>query len=156
MTTTSTTGYVDVDAPSISPSRLYGTPLSEAWSAVQGVEDGSCPNTRRSQSRRLKKPRPKFVPDMPPSPPADPAEVLARTEYNHSTRISQTTVSDVTTQDSARPTLKHQKSVVKAVRQTVDRLTKCRKSVEGMDERWVLVNISHKVTQHLVCAVEPE
>ena len=75
MTTTSTTGYVDVDTPS-----QYSRGDSETWSTLRGVAHRSYPN-RLPVPRRLRKPKP--VPGD--SAPASPDEVLARSEYNHTT-----------------------------------------------------------------------
>ncbi|KAI0826332.1 hypothetical protein BC629DRAFT_1587152 [Irpex lacteus] len=83
MTTTSTTGYVDVDTPS---TYSYATSLqeispSEAWSTVHGLDYESYSNRRKpaERGRRLQKPR-KYLHVV---NPADPAEVLARPMYNH-------------------------------------------------------------------------
>ncbi|KAI0088918.1 hypothetical protein BDY19DRAFT_156824 [Irpex rosettiformis] len=83
MTTTSTTGYVDVETPSTYSyaSSLQEISPSEAWSTLRGLDYESCPNRRKpaERGRRLQKPR-KY---LHVGNPADPAEVLARPMYNH-------------------------------------------------------------------------
>ena len=161
MTTTSTTGYVNVETPSVSgtqapsapPFRSDGTP-SEAWSS--GIE-GPLPNTKRN--RKLRKLRPLTQVTL----PADPAEVLARTQYNHTVSRSDASSPHSESPSSyaaehaapAAKNLKRQKSMVKVVKDTVDRLTRCRRGSESSDDMWVCVNVAHKVTQY-VCALDLE
>jgi hypothetical protein len=77
MTTTSTTGYVDVDAPS-----EYSHGNTEEWTTLHETNFNSCPNRPLDNRRRLRKPRRPVRGD---SAPASPEEVLARSEYNHTT-----------------------------------------------------------------------
>lgn len=83
MTTTSTTGYVDVETPSTYSyaSSSHDISPSEAWSTLRSIDYESCPNRRppADRGRRLQKPR-KYLHVV---DPADPAEVLARPMYNH-------------------------------------------------------------------------
>lgn len=83
MTTTSTTGYIDIDSPSVYSytSTVQAPPLSEMWSTLQGLDFKSSPNKRAQRRRRLQKPRRGLHVLM----PADPREVLARPAYNHVT-----------------------------------------------------------------------
>lgn len=74
MTTTSTTGYVDVETPSV-----YSQGESEAWSRIGEPHFGSYPNKPRDTRRRLRKPKPLRGSEV----PARPDEVLARAEFNH-------------------------------------------------------------------------
>lgn len=76
MTTTSTTGFVDVDTPS-----EYSLGVTEAWSTLHEAEYETCPNRPTDTRRRLRKPRPAPTDDT----PASPEEVLARSEFNHTT-----------------------------------------------------------------------
>ncbi|KAI0341307.1 hypothetical protein BDW22DRAFT_289233 [Trametopsis cervina] len=81
MTTTSTTGYIDIDTPSV---YSYATtaregPPSEAWSTLQDLDFASAPNRPVERGNRLHKPRRGLHVHI----PADPAEVLARPTYNH-------------------------------------------------------------------------
>ncbi|KAI0694496.1 hypothetical protein BC835DRAFT_1415253 [Cytidiella melzeri] len=81
MTTTSTTGYVDIDTPSVYSytTTVRATTPSEAWSTIHGYNFQSCPNRPPDRGRRLQKPRRGLHVVI----PADPAEVLARPTYNH-------------------------------------------------------------------------
>ncbi|GJE98341.1 hypothetical protein PsYK624_145690 [Phanerochaete sordida] len=77
MTTTSTTGYVDIETPSV-----YSQDGSETWSTLHESDPQTCPNRPMDTRRRLRKQRP--LPGD--SAPASPDEVLARTEYNFHAR----------------------------------------------------------------------
>jgi hypothetical protein len=81
MTTTSSTGYVDIDTPSVYSytTTVRETSPSEAWSTIHGPDLGSCPNRPVDRGRRLQKRRQGLHLHI----PADPAEVLARPMYNH-------------------------------------------------------------------------
>lgn len=93
MTTTSTTGYVDVESPSVHsymhPYMAAAADLvtSEAWSTLQEIDFESYPNRADEHGPRLQKPHrgARIL------TPADPAEVLARPTYNH---VSETVSND--------------------------------------------------------------
>lgn len=105
MTTTSTTGYIDIDSPSVySYTTTVAGTTTEAWSTLQGVDFESCPNRPGERGRRLQKPRRGAHVLI----PADPAEVLARPTYNH---VSETVPDD-------RPCLRRFKSLPKLPRIT--------------------------------------
>ncbi|EKM56277.1 uncharacterized protein PHACADRAFT_253318 [Phanerochaete carnosa HHB-10118-sp] len=84
MTTTSTTGYVDVDTPSV----YSQDDSSEAWSTLHEPAPHTCPNRPADTRRRLRKQRPPG-PLPGDSAPASPDEVLARPAYNHMTGLAE-------------------------------------------------------------------
>ena len=105
---------------------------SEGISDFEDVDGSSgfyAPSPTTESRRLLKKPRRELSLDT----PANPAEVLAREEYNH-----------IFPQTSAG--LRTQRSFAKA-KVLLDMLTKYKK---GEDERWVCVELTHKVTQHVL------
>ncbi|PIL26884.1 hypothetical protein GSI_11064 [Ganoderma sinense ZZ0214-1] len=190
VTTTSTDRYVEVDHPSQAEAYSYeqrsqrthyqrhsqqplmkGKPsnasvISEsAWSTLRDVERNICFNVPLEIGRRLKKTRsPRRSPS--PTPPADPAEVLARQNYNHLPSPSYDDESELSTWSGThgrqgcvpvpnvsipRPltpkgSLRRGKSLLNRVV-----LGNLRRG-EGKDDQWVYVEVEHKVKQRM-CAV---
>lgn len=152
MTTTSTTNYIDVDPPSICPSGHHHldicsqTPCSpcspppeaERMSDFEDVSRSSgfyASPSPTSETRRLLKKTRREPSSSSSDAPADPREVLAREEYNHIYPQSPSC-------------LRKQRSFAKA-KVLLDKLTKCKRG--GGDDRWVCVEVTHKVTQHVLC-----
>ena len=189
VTTTSTDRYVEVDHPSQAEAYSYeqrsqrthyhqrhsqqplmkgkpGSVISEsAWSTLRDVERNICFNVPLEIGRRLKKTR--SSPRRSPTPPADPAEVLARQYYNHLPSPSYDDESDMSTWSGThgrhggcvpvpnvsipRPltpkgSLRRGKSLLNRVV-----LGNLRRG-EGKDDQWVYVEVEHKVKQRM-CAV---
>ena len=106
-----------------------------------------------------------------PAPPADPREVLARRHYNHTPAPSSSshtavgcagsadghTDSDCGSSGSQSPSpSRRYGSPIAALRRKKSLLQRvvpaCRRGGDAGDERWVYVDVEHKVTQR-VCAV---
>ncbi|RPD53453.1 hypothetical protein L227DRAFT_589329 [Lentinus tigrinus ALCF2SS1-6] len=169
VTTTSTSRYVEVDHPS--QAEQYSCEQTfvnsepsvheSAWSTLRDAERNICFNVPLEIGRRLKKHRPSR---SPPSVPADPQEVLARQYFNHLPSPAPTDSSDLSTwsgigvhgrqgcggamhgMDSV-----GRKSSLKRAGSLLHRVVQCKKH-EEKDERWVYVEVEHKVKQR-VCAV---
>ncbi|KAI1784645.1 hypothetical protein LXA43DRAFT_196117 [Ganoderma leucocontextum] len=182
VTTTSTDRYVEVDHPSQAEAYSYeqrsqrthcqrqsqqplfkGKPSSinseAAWSTLRDVERNICFNVPLEFGRRLKKQR---SPRRSPTPPVDPAEVLARQYYNHLPSPSYDDESDVSTWSGTHgrqgcvPNITRPltpKGSLKRGKSLLNRVVSgnLRKS-EGKDDRWVYVEVEHKVKQRM-CAV---
>lgn len=135
----------------------WRTPTLDAFEFLEGVS----PNSPREFRRRLKKMRRyQPPPTCPPShsshdssdaselnEPASPEEVLARHEYNHVSPCAS---------PRPRPGLRRQKSFTAKMRKSVvEKLTKLvpsnlKEDGGGNDDRWVWVEVTHKVTQHVL------
>ncbi|OBZ78472.1 hypothetical protein A0H81_02801 [Grifola frondosa] len=127
VTTTSTSRYIEVDYPSTIADNGPENALNEdEWSTLADADRAFCFNIPLERRRRLRKPR---TPSRSStgSLPADPAEVLAREQYNHASSTS----SERSPRRSA--------TLTKAILQ---RLAKGRKHVD--DERWVCIEVKHK------------
>ena len=170
VTTTSASRYVEVDHPS--QAEQYSCEQTfvnsepsvheSAWSTLRDAERNICFNVPLEIGRRLKKHRPSrlAVPG-----PADPAEVLARQYFNHLPSPAPTDSSDLSTwsgigvhgrqgcggmhmhmSDSV-----GRKSSLKRAGTLLHRVVQCKKH-EEKDDRWVYVEVEHKVKQR-VCDV---
>ncbi|KAH8089877.1 hypothetical protein BXZ70DRAFT_494489 [Cristinia sonorae] len=148
-------------------SETWRTPTLDAFEFLEG----ECPNSPREFRRRLKKMRRHRHPPPPPvctSPcshnhhhhqqhlddlnePASPEEVLARHEYNHVSAPSPSRCSGGSFSKTPRPPgLRRQKSFTAKMRKSVvEKLTKFGGAGAG-DEQWVWVEVTHKVTQHVL------
>ena len=171
MTTTSTTNYIDVDPPSICAFGHHDCPSGNCCNnendthgiaAAPHCGPGPCgcvdegmsefehlcaasgfyppiPSPTSETRRLLKKTR--KTPSPPPPPPvsydapADPAEVLAREAYNH-----------IYPRSPPGLMIRKQKSFAKA-KEFLDKWTVNKKKT---DESWVCVEVTHKVTQHVI------
>jgi len=134
VTTTSTTNYVEVDFPPDLESRKAFEDDTSSWETVRGVDRAFCLNVPPPErTRRLKKAR--AEPKPVPLSPARPAEVLARTHYNH--------VEPSGTPSSPTSSMRRKTSVARA-KALLDRLGKCVKHED--EEGWVCVEVKQKVT----------
>ncbi|TCD62079.1 hypothetical protein EIP91_007501 [Steccherinum ochraceum] len=144
-------------------SETWRTPTLDAFEFLEG----ECPNSPREFRRRLKKMRRYPQPLQThhtastsscsePREPASPDEVLARHEYNHVSPLSTPTSSPTL---RPRPQqLRRQKSFTAKMRKSVvEKLTRLVPTPRddhhgggGVDERWVWVEVTHKVTQHVL------
>ncbi|TFK81587.1 hypothetical protein K466DRAFT_333897 [Polyporus arcularius HHB13444] len=168
VTTTSTSRYVEVDEPSqaeqYSCERTYVNSApsvhESAWSTLRDAERNICFNVPLEFGRRLKKHRPSR---SPPPGPADPAEVLARQTFNHHLPSpAPTASSDLSTWSGVggTPTARgcgpstadrERRLSLKRTKSLLHRVVQCKKH-EVKDDRWVYVEVEHKVKQR-VCAV---
>ncbi|KAI9061522.1 hypothetical protein FKP32DRAFT_1575737 [Trametes sanguinea] len=174
VTTTSTSRYVEIDHPRTEESRTprrspLGAPSEHesTWTTLRDVERDICFNVPLETGRRLRKPRsppasqpasrsPDTLPASPTSP-ADPAEVLARRYYNHvppPSRGSPHSSSTACTSSGSSSRSGGEGAYRGGLRRTkalLQRVVSCKKGDE--DERWVCVEVQHKVKQR-VCAVD--
>jgi len=121
-TTTSTSDYVEVDKDHDS--------LYSSWSAIEPqYQYGSSPNCPRS-TRRLRKRRPDHL-------TASPAEALSRHVISQTAKASPQ--SEIATSSD---------KLSQSLRRFAGRLGKLKTSQP--DERWVCVDVKHKISQHLV------
>ncbi|KAI0703325.1 hypothetical protein C8Q76DRAFT_632341 [Earliella scabrosa] len=182
VTTTSTSRYVEVDHPSqaeqyscektcVNSSRASSARMS-AWSTLRDVDRQICFNVPLEFGRRLKKHRAPRRPSSAPATPADPAEVLARRFYNHIPSPGRASgMSDMSTWSGVGHALAHGRNTkacgggsgggggaspmrmgsLKRTKSLLHRVVPCKKH-EGKDERWVYVEVEHKVKQR-VCEV---
>ncbi|KAI0699033.1 hypothetical protein C8T65DRAFT_710057 [Cerioporus squamosus] len=166
VTTTSTSRYVEVDEPSqaeqYSCERTYVNSApsvhESAWSTLRDAERNICFNVPLEIGRRLKKHRPSR---SPPPGPADPSEVLARQYFNHLPSPAPTDSSDMSTWSGVGthgregcapgPVDRERKLSAKRTKSLLHRVVQCKKH-EEKDDRWVYVEVEHKVKQR-VCAV---
>ncbi|TBU28306.1 hypothetical protein BD311DRAFT_778406 [Dichomitus squalens] len=178
VTTTSTSRYVEVDHPSQAETyscehrsqrtqvhRQSQPPLvkekaesvgESAWSTLRDAERNICFNVPLEIGRRLKKQR---SPRRSSSPPASPEEVLARQYYNHfpspsSVDSDMSTWSGMHGRQGCGPNIPRPstpKGSMKLGKSLLHRVVSCKKH-DGMDDRWVYVEVEHKVKQR-VCAV---
>ncbi|EMD34582.1 hypothetical protein CERSUDRAFT_116747 [Gelatoporia subvermispora B] len=148
VSSTSTTNYIEVDFPTgascadfqammaraSSSGAVESTSCASSWLTVHEIDQALCYPRPLPKGRRLqKRARTKSTPPK----PASPAEVLARAYYNHdSPRASLPTTVET-----------ERRSIVRA-KKVLDRLSRCCKSED--DERWVCVDVTHKVTQRIV------
>ncbi|CCM00453.1 uncharacterized protein FIBRA_02486 [Fibroporia radiculosa] len=135
VTTTSTNNYVEVDFPSVLEAKEdseFLTDGASSWETLVGVDRTLCLNVRpvADRGRRLRKVRVDSKPTT--GPPASPAEVLSRAQYNH-VRPSKTPSSSIT----RKPSIARAKALL-------DRLGKC---VKHDDDGWVCIEVTQKVTQ---------
>lgn len=177
VTTTSTSRYVEVERPPTDagvqlPRDSVHSGLS-AWSTLRDAERDICFNVPLECGRKLRKGRPRAIPERTPSPAsskssssgaASPAEVLARVHYNHVVTASEPE-SDISgspppskgrkpktsTASSVIAVLPHLPSPETASRRAKTLLHRIsRRRPEGDDERWVCIEVRHKVTQRVV------
>lgn len=144
---------------------MKGRPSSinseSAWSTLRDVERNICFNVPLEIGRRLKKQR---SPRRSPTPPADPAEVLARQYYNHLPSPTYDDESDLSTWSGTHgrqgcvpvPNIHRPltpKGSLRRGRSLLNRvvLGNLRRG-EGKDDQWVYVEVEHKVKQRM-CAV---
>ncbi|KZT07853.1 uncharacterized protein LAESUDRAFT_86628 [Laetiporus sulphureus 93-53] len=132
VTTTSTNNYIEVDFPS--DFEMTGDGQS-SWETLYDADNHFCMNMPSMEGRRrLRKPR---SPPRPPSTlPADPAEVLARQQYNHLHPSG-------TPPPSPASTLRKKASIAKA-RALLDKLGKIVKNESGDESGWVCVDVTPK------------
>lgn len=152
-------------------SETWRTPTLDAFEFLEG----ECPNSPREFRRRLKKmrryPQPLHTTTTHTSPrssssddhePASPDEVLARHEYNHVSPLPTPTPTSTPTPRPRPQELRRQKSFTAKMRKSVvEKLTRLVPTTRddnhhhhgggsGEDERWVWVEVTHKVTQHVL------
>ncbi|KAH9887397.1 hypothetical protein C8Q73DRAFT_263031 [Cubamyces lactineus] len=172
VTTTSTSRYVEVDypRPDSHTQATHGqgqdgaqSQHESSWTTLRDVERDICFNVPLETGRRLKKPRSNpshwsQVSSRPstasPPPPANPAEVLARRHYNHVSNSSSHTRCNSSGSSSSRPRTpggNGHRASLRRTKELLQRVVNCKRSDE--DERWVCVEVQHKVTQR-VCTVE--
>ncbi|KAI0747244.1 hypothetical protein C8Q80DRAFT_1104792 [Daedaleopsis nitida] len=173
VTTTSTSRYVEVDHPSqaeqYSCERTCVDSASTAhfssWSTLRDADRQICFNVPLEIGRRLKKHRsPRSPSDSAPATPADPAEVLARRYYNHfpsppasdSSHESSWSASEHENVNGLRGRqgncgTRPRMGSLRRTKTLLHRVVPCKKH-EGKDDRWVYVEVEHKVKQR-VCAV---
>ena len=157
----------------VNSSRASSARMS-AWSTLRDVDRQICFNVPLEFGRRLKKHRAPRRPSSAPATPADPAEVLARRFYNHIPSPGRASgMSDMSTWSGVGHALAHGRNTkacgggsgggglggaspmrmgsLKRTKSLLHRVVPCKKH-EGKDERWVYVEVEHKVKQR-VCEV---
>ncbi|KAH9948056.1 hypothetical protein B0H21DRAFT_850536 [Amylocystis lapponica] len=139
VTTTSTNNYVEVDFPStmMSCARPRNAPSCSSWSSLRDVNHALYYTVPCARPRRLRKARS----DTPPPGPADPAEVLARTDYNHVRPRGGSS-------PSPSPTSVCRRNSIARARRALTKLGRCGKHED--EDGWVCVDVTHKVKQRVV------
>ncbi|OCH89142.1 hypothetical protein OBBRIDRAFT_38750 [Obba rivulosa] len=144
VSSTSTTNYIEVDFPTgvsyidsqhMAPQApgVDADSCSSSWLTVREIDHAFCYPHPMQRGRRLQK-RPRTKSTL--SKPANPTEVLAREYYNHDSPCP------------SLPTVETEGGSIIRAKKMLDRLSKCRKSED--DERWVCIDVTHKVTQRII------